>query len=300
MSRITVANPRTTLSLGHAGENLARELAFDVSAWLSEYGGSGTVVLLHQRYGDDAPYPVAVTVEDGTVLWAVTSADVAKPGSGMAELQYIVDEVVVKSAIWSTRVLASLDDPGDAPDPESGWVADMIARIEELVGDGVPETQRVWYGMCATASDVAAKTAMTAGGLSEVTRGVSIHIMLTRGNTSANPTLNVDDLGAYPIRTSGNVALGNVGTRTVLDLVFTGDYWAVVGDVESSGGSSVTVDSALSGSSANPVQNQAIYNALAGKVDVSQGVANAGKFLVVGNDGNVTAVTMAAWTGGSY
>ena len=32
----------------------------------------------------------------------------------------------------------------------------------------------------------------------------------------------------------------------------------------------------------------------------AQGVANAGKFLVVGSDGNITAVTMTAWTGGSY
>lgn len=38
----------------------------------------------------------------------------------------------------------------------------------------------------------------------------------------------------------------------------------------------------------------------ASKLDKAQGVANAGKFLVVGSDGNITAVTMTAWTGGSY
>ena len=36
------------------------------------------------------------------------------------------------------------------------------------------------------------------------------------------------------------------------------------------------------------------------KLDVDQGAANAGKFLVVGADGNITAVTMAAWQGGAY
>ena len=35
-------------------------------------------------------------------------------------------------------------------------------------------------------------------------------------------------------------------------------------------------------------------------VSVNQGVAHAGEFLVVGSDGNVTTVTMSAWTGGSY
>lgn len=40
--------------------------------------------------------------------------------------------------------------------------------------------------------------------------------------------------------------------------------------------------------------------ARSGKVDKNQGTANAGKFLVVGSDGNVTVVTMTAWQGGSY
>ena len=66
------------------------------------------------------------------------------------------------------------------------------------------------------------------------------------------------------------------------------------------GGGSVTVDAALSASSENPVQNKAIASALTGKVSVSQGAANAGKFLVVGSDGDVAPVTMTAWQGGSY
>ena len=37
-----------------------------------------------------------------------------------------------------------------------------------------------------------------------------------------------------------------------------------------------------------------------GAVAVAQGVGHAGEFLVVGNDGNVTTVTLATWQGGSY
>jgi hypothetical protein len=37
-----------------------------------------------------------------------------------------------------------------------------------------------------------------------------------------------------------------------------------------------------------------------GAVAVSQGVGHAGEFLVVGNDGNVTTVTMSVWQGGNY
>lgn len=39
---------------------------------------------------------------------------------------------------------------------------------------------------------------------------------------------------------------------------------------------------------------------LAHKLNKNQGIANAGKFMVVGNDGIVTPVAMAAWQGGSY
>ena len=36
------------------------------------------------------------------------------------------------------------------------------------------------------------------------------------------------------------------------------------------------------------------------RVAVAQGIANAGKFLVVGSNGNVTTVTMTEWQGGNY
>lgn len=45
---------------------------------------------------------------------------------------------------------------------------------------------------------------------------------------------------------------------------------------------------------------QQLGGSMAGKVDVAQGAANAGRFLVVGNDGNVALRTLAAWQGGSY
>lgn len=68
----------------------------------------------------------------------------------------------------------------------------------------------------------------------------------------------------------------------------------------SGGGGSITVDAELSTTSTNPVQNKAIAAALTGKVSVSQGTANAGKFLIVGSDGNIMPVAMSAWQGGSY
>ena len=37
-----------------------------------------------------------------------------------------------------------------------------------------------------------------------------------------------------------------------------------------------------------------------GAVAVSQGVAHAGEFVVVGSDGNVTTMTLSTWQGGNY
>lgn len=39
---------------------------------------------------------------------------------------------------------------------------------------------------------------------------------------------------------------------------------------------------------------------VSGKLDKSQGAENAGKFLVVGTDGNIATKTMSEWAGGSY
>lgn len=48
------------------------------------------------------------------------------------------------------------------------------------------------------------------------------------------------------------------------------------------------------------IQLTAMGQAILSMQPKNLGAANAGKFLVVGNDGQITAVTMAAWQGGSY
>lgn len=54
---------------------------------------------------------------------------------------------------------------------------------------------------------------------------------------------------------------------------------------------SVTVDSELSSTSENPVQNKVVTAELDKKVAISQGTENAGKLMVVGTDGNITTQT---------
>ena len=134
------------LLLGRRGENRARQVVFDIGAWQRQYG-KGSAQLLVERAGDLHPYPAAVSTEDTRAVWVVTSADTAVHGmGGKAELRYLVDDAVVKSGVWDTVVLESLEEPAAAPpEPESSWVdrvlqagaqAQTAAQTGEKAADG--------------------------------------------------------------------------------------------------------------------------------------------------------------------
>lgn len=122
------------LPLGKQGENLARKIQFDISRWISTFG-PGTVQLLHQRSGDEAPYPVAVEREGNFAVWTVTNADTAAPGTGHTELQYYVGDAIAKSETWMTKVFPALGDAGETPpEAQQGWVDQVLAQVARITG----------------------------------------------------------------------------------------------------------------------------------------------------------------------
>lgn len=125
------------LFLGRQGEHLAAQVRFPAGNWPEVYG-PGSFQLLHRRCGDAQPYPVAVTMAAGELLWDVTRADTAAPGDGRCELQYYAGETLVKSRIWQTRVLRSLsaEEPGEIPEPEQAWVEQVLAAAAAIEGGG--------------------------------------------------------------------------------------------------------------------------------------------------------------------
>lgn len=136
------------IRLGRRGENLATRVTFDVSGWMSS--GDGTIHLLHQRNGDNVPYPCAITVNGGTVTWEITAADVEVAGRGRAELQYLDGDVCKKSAIYTTNTLRALNKAGKVPpEPEEGWVRQVLearAAAESAASDaqGSVQTAEGW------------------------------------------------------------------------------------------------------------------------------------------------------------
>lgn len=114
------------LPLGKQGENLVRQIQFDLSRWISNFG-PGTVQLLHQRNGDEAPYPVAVEQAGNLAVWTVTNADTAIGGNGIAELQYYVGDALAKSETWMTKVFPALGDASETPpEAQQGWVDQVL------------------------------------------------------------------------------------------------------------------------------------------------------------------------------
>ncbi len=142
MRQYTITPKTKMIPLGHAGENQATQIIFDVAKILSDFGEDGTFVLLHKRPLDTTAYPVATVLDGDKLTWDVTSADTAQAVTtvrGWAELQYIQNECVVKSKLWRTVVSADIGETGEVPDPETGWVQAMLTSVQEIVDAGTSE-----------------------------------------------------------------------------------------------------------------------------------------------------------------
>ena len=138
------------ISLGRCGENLARTVEIDVSAYLVEYPGA-VVTLLHRRHGENGIYPVAAELRDGCLVWQPTSADTAIVGDGEAEVRMTVNGVLAKSKILSTVVGRSLTgQETEAPQPGMDWV-DKIVNAIDNVQSMKADAESVAYGEPATA-----------------------------------------------------------------------------------------------------------------------------------------------------
>ncbi len=125
--------------LGRQGENGVRKLIFDCSAFQRE-AGAGTAVILHQRSADDVPYLADTVQNESCVEWLIGSDDTAFVGCGKAQLNWYVGDTLAKTSIFSTRVLASLSDYGDAT-AHTKSALDLIGELITRTG-GVVNTGR--------------------------------------------------------------------------------------------------------------------------------------------------------------
>lgn len=133
---ITVnASRREPICLRHQGENDAMRVAFPLSVFETDWPG-GTPLLLVQRprsSRDAEAYPVALSVDGHTAYWTVSASDIEYSGYGKAQLQWRVEDVLVKSCIYDTVCVPSLHAGAEPPDePSKRWFDAIQAQIGDL------------------------------------------------------------------------------------------------------------------------------------------------------------------------
>ena len=101
------AIPGKLIMLGKQGENLAREVIFDVSGVRAEFG-NGAFRLSAKRPGEADAYPATITENGDTVVWALTGADTQNAGRGQCELAYYAGETRLKTWTYDTAIAKSL------------------------------------------------------------------------------------------------------------------------------------------------------------------------------------------------
>ena len=130
------------------------------------------------------------------------------------------------------------------------------------------------YGTCSTAAATAAKTSSITN--YALTTGAYVTIKF-ENDVPASATLNITSKGAKPIWYHGAaITAGVIKGGDYVTMVYSGSYYHIV-----------SIDRYPTAANV-------------GAVAADQGSGNAGKFLVVGNDGIVVPVTMAVWQGGSF
>lgn len=148
--RVIKAEPGAVLNLGRLGENESTAVTFDVGAWLAEYPEAG-ITVLYRLPGTVGAYPVSpgnVSIENGVLTWTITSAELAKEGTGEVELVATKDGIVAKTVIWVAKVNAALDGAGPAPAPWESWqtaMAEIAAEAAQSASDAEAAYDKLLY-----------------------------------------------------------------------------------------------------------------------------------------------------------
>lgn len=136
--KITISAPfsqesRSLGRIGRVGENLSRQIVFDCTSALTDRPNA-TIVCVIQRTGDKEPYAAQMTRvgDTGSYKLVLTSTEVAKSGSVRFELRMVDGEEILKAAIYTGTVEASMSGIGDMPGEP---IPDALNRLETAISE---------------------------------------------------------------------------------------------------------------------------------------------------------------------
>lgn len=134
--KITISAPfsqetRSLGRIGRVGENLSRQIVFDCSSALTDRPNANIICVI-QRTGDKDPYAAQMTRvgDTGSYKLVLTSTEVAKSGSVRFELRMVDGDEILKAAIYTGTVEASMSGIADTPGEP---IPDALNRLESAI-----------------------------------------------------------------------------------------------------------------------------------------------------------------------
>lgn len=177
-----------------------------------------------------------------------------------------------------------------------------VTDVETEFGGGPSSSAMIHYGYCETAAATDTKTCLIST-VDSLFEGLMVRIRFKYGHTGTGVLqLNVSNTGNKNVVYSGTdyASVGAWGPGSVLDFLYDGTNWIIVDGSKAStsrygrtklvNNLTTTSDSTALTATQGKVLNDT-------KLNIDQGSGNAGKLLGVGNDGNVSPVTVASFGG---
>lgn len=148
------------------------------------------------------------------------------------------------------------------------------------------------YAVCYTSGSTAAKTVSLSN--FKLAAGARVFVRFSYANTASNPTLNVNSTGAKAIQYRNSAIPANlIKQYIVLELVYSGSYWYVVGDIDAAvvlSTTAVTPSAITTWTYSAAISALANYDEIRVWLEVSDG--QKGWITITRNDPAETVITM--------
>ena len=220
------ASKTNVLNIGFMGEDNRTRVHFPIADLQAEYPGCAFALLI-KRAGDNGVYVVEPVISGDEALWTVEDGFLANKGEGEAVLICSTGTVTAKRKAWKTWTDYSLSGGVTPPADFSTWVTELLQAGADVQ------------------AAVDAFNEITA----EATEGEQTSAYIDR--TGDHPVLKIT------IRSGGGGDVQSVNGKTGVVVLGASDVHALPDST-----SIPVVDSDLSGTSTNAIQNKVVKNAL--------------------------------------
>ena len=138
------------ISIGRETETGVTDVMIDCGAWVSKWPGMALHAIYTQEGG--APYILQTETVGSVLVWHVTDADTATPGTGRMEIVGEMDGRRKVSATVKVSVAARMSGTvGDPPEAASPWVDSVLEAAGRITGMQV-QAETLDAGSSATAA----------------------------------------------------------------------------------------------------------------------------------------------------